>query len=105
MEKSESTDSKLRLAWVRKAIEHNMSFQDYRLVTEWLGCFQYVLPDDRNLLGGVVSELAERLIRNLRKNGWVKSKSIVFGMYLQADLIETTLTIEEQKELMPWMSA
>ena len=78
------------------AIHSDMNFQDYRLLASWLGCYKYVYPGERKLAAGMVGVLicpAE-----------ITNATDLFIAWQLADLIQSSLTIQEQERIISWMS-
>lgn len=104
METSDTTElspadsSKLLVAWTKQAIKFQLSFQDFKRITEWMGCYRYIPPADRWL----DSQLATEILR--LKLSDANHASSVFKTWLLCDLIETSLNIDEQIEILKWMN-
>lgn len=76
------------------AIRSNMGFEDFRLLTSWLDCYQYIYPGDRKLV------MADQLLSTQN----VQHASEIFKAWLLADLIECTLTTGQQNRILSWMN-
>lgn len=92
---SDTIASQLRCNLVNISIKYQISFQDYRLLGEWLGCYQYVKPADRILLGDIAHELL--------MHAQVQRAKDVMKVWLLCDLIESTLTLDEQRKILKWI--
>lgn len=80
----------LLISCLQVTIKHNIGFQDFKLFTEWLGCYNDLRPIDREL----VPELVTYLMRN-------RSVGIeVFKSYLLCDIITTVATKQIQERLL-----
>ena len=62
--------------------KYRLPFWHYKILADWLGCYQYVLPADRKL----------RIVPKLS----IKEPLDALHMYQLCDLYSTTLTPQEQ---------
>lgn len=98
MDTLDSSKLRVALAWV--AIRDTLPFTDYKLLAEWLDCYEYILPAARQLSPFI----AGRLTDNLKVLGIKRTSRDLFTAWLLADLIESTLTLKEQGRLHVWMN-
>ncbi len=54
------SELRARLFW-KCLIAGSVHFQDYKLLAEWLGCYNYVLPSERTVLPALQIHLAATL--------------------------------------------
>lgn len=81
-------------------IKHRRSFSDHRLLAEWLDCYQYVMPADRKLDDELAADIylyATNTPHRLRARD-------VFHGWLLAELVETTCTLQNQRNILSWLS-
>ena len=72
------------------AVRYSLGFQDFKMLTEWLGVYDDISNNKRELLPALVIEL----MRN-KANG-----SEVFKSYLLLDLIQTVANKQIQERLL-----
>ncbi len=80
------------------SIKASLDYQAFRLITEWLGCYNYILPDDRDLDFDLLSYLLSG-VAALTKRDKSRAASRVFTAYLIADYIESCIKIKDQREV------
>jgi hypothetical protein len=79
------------------ACSNKLPFHLFKTFTEWLGCYNYIPPDKRELDPYVAERLQEwYLAEDFRA-------SKVFITWQMCDLIETTLPLKRQREILLWM--
>lgn len=77
------------------ALKHNLSFNEYKLMAEWLDCYNYVLPVSRGLHDSFVT--------------WWKDSDVfdsptdIYKLWMKSNLIYTTLMPHQQRKLLSWM--
>lgn len=82
------------------AIRYKMSRVTYRFLAEWLNCYSYVIPAERELS----TFLMRKISYPVTVLGTTHSSSDWFKIWLLADLIECTLTKKEQERILSWMT-
>lgn len=75
------------------ALKHNLSFNEYKLLAEWLDCYNYVLPADRALHTAFIRYMTPRFY----------TSTDVFKLWMKANIIESTLTWHKQGRLLSWI--
>lgn len=76
------------------AIRYHLTLNDFKLLAEWLDCYNYVLPANRVLDTELIFHIASRTIR---------SPSDIFKLWLASDLLFSCFTLAEQKNILSWM--
>jgi hypothetical protein len=88
----QKANEKLLIHCVAMAIRNKTSFVEFKILTEWLGCYAYVIPMYRTLDFSILSYLVDGVAQ---ANGEARS-SKVFQAWLLADIVETVLTERQQ---------
>jgi hypothetical protein len=65
--------------------KHNLSYPQYQLLSSWLGCYQYIIPQNRTLYP------TPPLVFTTRHQS--------FKLWLFLDLLETSYTYKEQENI------
>jgi hypothetical protein len=73
-------------------LRHGINFSDYRLFSEWLGCYEYILPAHR----GLIPELSFSLLTHYDGD--------MHKTYHRYIMIDANHTIPDQKEIIKWIS-
>lgn len=84
----------LREAVTYTTIEDSRCFADHKLLCEWLDCYQYIVPSNRKLDSNII-ELV------------MAGRSIAHEIFIAAlicDLVESTLTLNEQYRITSWIA-
>lgn len=76
-----------------KVLEYNINYPDYRLLAEWLGCYQYIPADSRKLHIPLVNKLIES----------IQTSTDLFIVWLLSDIIVTSYTEHSQKRILSWI--
>jgi len=104
MDTLDSSKLRVALAWV--AIRDTLPFTDYKLLAEWLDCYQYVLPDNREIEEDFFITLFRWLDYITYEKfiaGRTQGKSFIFKTWYYGDLAMSTLTPAEQLGVAKWM--
>lgn len=72
-------------------LANNISFQDYKLFAEWLGCYNYILPAQRITIPKLIPAIAIYLNSNI---------STLFD---KTFAIDTNFNSLIQKEILQWI--
>lgn len=94
-----SNNSRLRIALTCSAIEKNLTFPDYKLISEWLECYEYIQPKHRILHTNLLESLLKFKLAQARP----PNKSVAFKIWYYSDLVESCLNSAEQLEVAKWM--
>lgn len=78
----DSQSTKLKYNLIACTTMYRLSFNDYRLLGEWLGCYDYVLPKDRVLKMYPIIP--------------IKNAQDALAVYLLCDIYQSTMTATEQ---------
>lgn len=84
------------------AIQKKLPFTVYKQLGEWLGCYNFIPRADRALSTILTHKVIHQL--NVITPGKKRSASEVFQAWLLLDMLETTLTVQEQTRVAIWMN-
>ena len=71
-------------------IVRKIPFYHFKLITEWLGCYHYIIPDDR-----IIIPQFKHILVNIT-NSYIQAHCL-------EDHIKTCLNETQQKELLKWI--
>jgi hypothetical protein len=77
------------------ALKSNLTFGEYRLLSEWLDCYNYVLPNDRGLSTKFLNSVCQT---------YFISPTDIYALWMKSNLIHTTLTVAKQVSILSWMA-
>lgn len=80
-------------------IKCELNLDDFRIWTEWLGVYRYIVPDDRVLS----FDMCAFLTKGAANTEGNKRARIVFKAWLLADIMETCLTEEQQRKTISYL--
>lgn len=86
----------LHEAVVCKALQSNLSFSEYKLLAEWLECYNYVLPAKRSLESKFVALWVDKDTFN--------SSLGVYKLWMICNIIESCLPSINQLRILSWMN-
>lgn len=75
------------------ALKKNLSFNEYKLLADWLDCYNYVLPANRELSIVFVNTII---------GFYPKSPTEIYKTWMKANLVNTTLTLVKQLKIISW---
>lgn len=84
------------------ALEKKLPFTVYKTLGEWLGCYKFIPRPDREVSTILVHKVLHQL--NVITPGKKRTSSEVFQAWLYLDMLETTLTVQEQTRIAIWMN-
>lgn len=94
MNSSENITLSLKEAVAVAAIRGKLCSSEYKLLAEWLDCYDYVIPAERKLEPDMIDVIHDYL--------HVDSAKKLFRLWLIIDWIESCLTIKEQERILEW---
>lgn len=77
------------------ALKHNLTFNEYKLMAEWLDCYNYVLPLERGLSDKFIHCLCYYPPR---------TPTDIYKTWMKSNIVYTTLTIAKQVKILSWLA-
>lgn len=76
------------------ALKYDLSFNEYKLLADWLECYNYVLPAERGLINSFVMSWQSEVF---------ETPTQIYKLWMKSNLIYTTLTPAKQRRIMSWL--